>query len=93
MQALNVKHALIVTHHSFVAPPNEATCITTWGANMVEQEGAAMAQQAMLHGIPYMKVRGVVNSYAPFPSRTAPPISSSHAGRTTPTRWPPPPLP
>jgi hypothetical protein len=33
-------------------------------SDMVKQEGATMAQQAMLHGIPYMKVRGVVNSYA-----------------------------
>jgi nucleoside phosphorylase len=64
MQALNVKHALIVTHHSFVTPPNKAAHITAWGADMVKQEGATVAQEAMLHSIPYMKVRGVVNSYA-----------------------------
>jgi hypothetical protein len=29
MQALNVKHALIMTHHSFVAPPDKAAHITT----------------------------------------------------------------
>lgn len=71
MDELNIKPALIVTHHSFVAPPDEAARITAWGADMVEQEGAAVAQQAMLRDIPYIKIGGVVNSYA-LPEQNCP---------------------
>lgn len=58
-----IKLANIATHHSFVPPPNEAARLTAWGADMVEEEGAAVAQQALINGIPFVKVGGVVNSY------------------------------
>jgi len=58
-----IKLANIATHHSFVAPADEAARLTAWGADMVEEEGAAVAQQALINGIPFVKVGGVVNSY------------------------------
>ncbi|ELR11921.1 zinc finger domain containing protein [Acanthamoeba castellanii str. Neff] len=64
LAAAGVRPALIATHHSFVAPPDEAARLTAWGVDMVEQEGAAVAQQALFYGVPFMKVGGVVNSYA-----------------------------
>ncbi len=64
LAAAGVRPASIATHHSFVAPPDEAARLTAWGVDMVEQEGAAVAQQALLYGVPFMKVGGVVNSYA-----------------------------
>lgn len=60
----NLRLANIATHHSFVAPPDEAVRLTEWSIDMVEEEGAAVAQQALINGIPFVKIGGVVNSYA-----------------------------
>ncbi len=71
LTANNIRLAQVATGASYAPSPTDAQVLATYNVDMVEMEGAAVADLARWYNIPFFAVKIVSNSYV-YTSETEP---------------------